>query len=127
MLTYLLGDVLRLYAGDVTPGEIGGVKLTQGLALAIANLLVIPIHARAVAGGRQSAQPLGEHRGGDRALRLQRDRAAGLPRFVRQVPHCHRAGLEGPDGVVRLDLELVTERGADCSKIGRPRAGLPIR
>jgi hypothetical protein len=25
MLTYLLGDVLRLFAGDITPGEIEGV------------------------------------------------------------------------------------------------------
>ncbi len=43
MLTYLLGDVLQIYAGDVTPGEIGGVKLTQGMEMAIAVLLVIPI------------------------------------------------------------------------------------
>ncbi len=43
MLTYLLGDVLRIYAGDVTPGEIQGVKLTAGMTLAIAVLLVIPI------------------------------------------------------------------------------------
>jgi hypothetical protein len=43
MLTYLLGDVLRIYVGDVTPGEIGAVKLTQAMALVIAVLLVIPI------------------------------------------------------------------------------------
>ena len=43
MLTYLLGDVLRIYAGDFTPGEIGGVKLTQAMVLAIAVLLLIPI------------------------------------------------------------------------------------
>ena len=24
MLTYLLGDVLRIYAGDFTPGQVGG-------------------------------------------------------------------------------------------------------
>ena len=28
MLTNLWGDVLRMYAGDVTPGEIEGKKMT---------------------------------------------------------------------------------------------------
>ena len=43
MLTYLLGDVLRIFTGDVTPGEIEGVKFTQGMSLGIAALMVIPI------------------------------------------------------------------------------------
>lgn len=43
MLTYLLGDVLRIFTGDVTLGEIQGVKFTQGMALGIAALMVIPI------------------------------------------------------------------------------------
>ena len=43
MLTYLLGDVLRIYSGDFKAGEIGGVKLTQGMWLGIAALMVIPI------------------------------------------------------------------------------------
>lgn len=29
MLTYLLGDVLRIFSGDFKVGEIGGNKLTQ--------------------------------------------------------------------------------------------------
>jgi hypothetical protein len=29
MLTYLLGDVLRIYAGEFKPGEMGGRKITQ--------------------------------------------------------------------------------------------------
>jgi NADPH:quinone reductase-like Zn-dependent oxidoreductase len=29
MLTYLLGDVLRIFAGDFVPGNIGGVKVSQ--------------------------------------------------------------------------------------------------
>jgi len=29
MLTYLLGDVLRIFAGDFRPGEIGGVQMNQ--------------------------------------------------------------------------------------------------
>jgi hypothetical protein len=43
MLTYLLGDVLRIYAGDFKPGEIAGKKITQNLLLGIAILMTIPI------------------------------------------------------------------------------------
>lgn len=42
-LIYLLGDVLRIYAGDFTPGEISGVKITQGMMLGISAMMVIPI------------------------------------------------------------------------------------
>jgi ABC-type transport system involved in cytochrome c biogenesis permease component len=28
MLSYLLGDVLRIFSGDFTPGEIAGIELT---------------------------------------------------------------------------------------------------
>ena len=43
MLTYLLGDVLRIFTGDMVPGEIGGMKITQAMGLGIAALMVIPI------------------------------------------------------------------------------------
>ena len=43
MLTYLLGDVLRLFAGDMTPGELGGRKASQGMWLGIAVIMLIPI------------------------------------------------------------------------------------
>jgi hypothetical protein len=43
MLTYLLGDVLRLMAGDQTPGEIGGRAVGQGTWLGIAVIMLIPI------------------------------------------------------------------------------------
>ena len=43
MLTYLLGDVLRLFAGDVTPGEIEGREASQGMWLGIAVIMLIPI------------------------------------------------------------------------------------
>jgi hypothetical protein len=43
MLVYLLGDVLRIFSGDFTAGEIGGMKLTQGMWLGIAVLMLIPI------------------------------------------------------------------------------------
>ncbi len=43
MLTYLLGDVIRIFSGDVTLGEIQGTKFTQGMGLGIAALMVTPI------------------------------------------------------------------------------------
>src|SRR6266699_6542171 len=43
MLTYLLGDVLRIYAGDFKPGKIAGRPITQNLLLGIALLMTVPI------------------------------------------------------------------------------------
>ena len=43
MLTYLLGDVLRIFSGDFKAGEIGGVHVTPIMWLGIAILMVIPI------------------------------------------------------------------------------------
>jgi hypothetical protein len=43
MLTYLLGDVLRIFSGDFVAGEVGGMQVSQGLYLALAILLVIPV------------------------------------------------------------------------------------
>ncbi len=45
MLTYLLGDVLRFWSGDVTPGEFGGLKpeVVPAALLGIAVLMLIPI------------------------------------------------------------------------------------
>jgi len=43
MLTYLWGDVLRIYAGDVTPGQVGGIQLTQNMLLGMAILMLLPI------------------------------------------------------------------------------------
>ena len=43
MLTYLLGDVLRIFAGDFKPGEILGTQPTQGMWLLIAVIMLIPI------------------------------------------------------------------------------------
>jgi uncharacterized protein DUF6326 len=42
-LTYLLGDVLRIYSGDFKAGEIGGVKMTQNRWLGVAILMMIPV------------------------------------------------------------------------------------
>ncbi len=43
MLTYLLGDVLRIFSGDFKAGEIGGMKISQGMWLGIAVLMLLPI------------------------------------------------------------------------------------
>jgi hypothetical protein len=43
MLTYLLGDVLRLYSGDFKPGGPNKVELTKPMFLGIAVLMLIPI------------------------------------------------------------------------------------
>ena len=43
MLTYLLGDVLRIFSGDMVPGEMQGMVVTQKMWLGIAVLMVTPI------------------------------------------------------------------------------------
>jgi hypothetical protein len=43
MLTYLLGDVLRIFSGDFVTGEVGGMQVTQELYLGLAAIMVIPI------------------------------------------------------------------------------------
>ncbi len=43
MLTYLLGDVLRIFSGDFKAGEIAGMRVTQAMWLGIAIVMVIPV------------------------------------------------------------------------------------
>ncbi len=43
MLTYLLGDVLRVFAGDFTAGEMDGQKASQLMWLGAAVVMLIPI------------------------------------------------------------------------------------
>ena len=43
MLTYLLGDVLRIFAGDFTAGEMDGQKATQVMWIGAALVMLIPI------------------------------------------------------------------------------------
>ena len=42
MLVYLLGDVMRIFAGDFTAGEVRGVKMTQSMLLLMAVIMLIP-------------------------------------------------------------------------------------
>ena len=43
MLTYLLGDVLRIFAGDFKPGRIGGEEATQWMWMLAALIMLVPI------------------------------------------------------------------------------------
>ena len=43
MLTYLLGDVLRIFSGDFTAGEMQGQRATQAMWMGAALLMLIPI------------------------------------------------------------------------------------
>ncbi len=43
MLTYLLGDVMRIFAGDFVAGEMGGEEATQSMWMMAAILMLIPI------------------------------------------------------------------------------------
>lgn len=43
MLTYLLGDVLRVFAGDFTPGQIDGKRVSSSMWMVAAVVMLIPI------------------------------------------------------------------------------------
>ena len=43
MLTYLLGDVLRIFAGDFEPGKLEGAQGTPAMYMLMAVIMIIPI------------------------------------------------------------------------------------
>ncbi len=43
MLTYLLGDVLRIFSGDFKAGEVSGMQATPAMYVGLAVLMLIPI------------------------------------------------------------------------------------
>lgn len=43
MLTYLLGDVLRIFAGDFTPGEMQGAPVSENMFLLAGIMMLVPI------------------------------------------------------------------------------------
>lgn len=43
MLLYLLGDVIRIFAGDMTPGKLGDKPAGQGTWLLIAGIMAVPV------------------------------------------------------------------------------------
>lgn len=43
MLTYLLGDVLRLASGDWSDGKMGGMTMSKNMFLGVSIMMFIPI------------------------------------------------------------------------------------
>jgi len=43
MLVYFLGDVMRIFAGDFTPGEVEGKPMTPKIVFGMSIIMVIPI------------------------------------------------------------------------------------
>ena len=43
MLTYLLGDVLRIFSGEFVAGQMAGAQATQAMYLGVAALMLLPI------------------------------------------------------------------------------------
>ena len=43
MFIYHLGDIFRVYAGDITPGKIDGKPLTQTMLMIMTLFMLIPI------------------------------------------------------------------------------------
>ena len=61
MLTYLLGDVLRIFTGDATKMFAEEGEFTQGMWLGIAVMMVIPIIMVVVARARVVARRVRVH------------------------------------------------------------------
>jgi hypothetical protein len=43
MLTYLLGDVMRIFSGDFKEGEVSGMQGSQAMWLGLSALMLVPI------------------------------------------------------------------------------------
>ena len=43
MLTYLLGDVMRIFAGDFEPGKVAGMEGSQWMWMLMAAIMLLPI------------------------------------------------------------------------------------
>jgi hypothetical protein len=110
MLTYLLGDVLRIFAGDITPGEIGGRQATQWMWFLIAVLMLIPI-AMVVLSPDRAAPPdsLGEHRRSRRPGCVQPSWLA-LSFCFRQLSDLRWVCVQRADHLVRVVMGLTAPR-----------------
>jgi hypothetical protein len=92
MLTYLLGDVLRIFAGDFRAGEIGGMRASPAIWLAAAAIMLVPIVMLVVSvtivRQRHPHPPAGKDPSGGHGL-TRRVRAAGRSASrLRQRRHC---------------------------------------
>jgi len=79
MLTYLLGDVLRIFSGDFKPGEIGGMQVSQGMFGARGIDVAPNPHGLPVPDIEPSREPLGKYHRSHIALAVQ-------PRWTAYIP-----------------------------------------
>ena len=108
MLTYLLGDVLRIFSGDADEfmaGGFNGVPVTQGMWLGMAGLMLIPIVMVVLS----LTVPYPAIRwitlvAAAGLVPPERRRIAHLSGPLRQVLDRCRAGLQPGDHLVRMDL-----------------------
>jgi len=106
MLTYLLGDVLRIFAGDAVPGEMAGVKATQGMFMGAAVIMLVPIAMVVLSMDTAvSRDPLGQHHRRRSRRRVQSSRLA-LRRCVRQLSDRCGFRIQRIDHLVCLDVDL---------------------
>jgi hypothetical protein len=106
MLTYLLGDVLRIFAGDAVPGEMAGVKATQGMFLGAAVIMSVPIAMVVLSLDIAiSRNPLGQHHR-RRSCRCVQSSRLALRGYVRQLSDRCGVRVQRIDHLVCLDLDL---------------------
>ena len=104
MLTYLLGDVLRIFAGHFVAGEIQGKRGQSGDVAADRGDHADPDrHDRPVPDAPVSRDPLGDPRRGG-ALGALQSRRPALRRRLRQLPDRCEHRLLRADRLVRVDV-----------------------
>ncbi len=104
MLTYLLGDVLRLFAGDFVAGEMDGQPVTQPMWLLAAGVMLIPIVmiVLSVTVNYPAIRWISiVGRGFPGALQPRR---TALRRVVRQFLDRCELGVQRTDRLVRMDV-----------------------
>ena len=128
MLTYLLGDVLRIFAGDFTAGEIDGQEASQWMWMLAAIVMLIPIvMICALAHAGVPGDPVGQHRCGGVPRPVQYRRPPVSFR-VRQLPHRRGVRVQRFHHLVRLDVDVMLTlnrhdwRFADEASVDRPAA-----
>src|SRR6266581_6599905 len=111
MLTYLLGDVLRIYAGDFKPGKIAGRPVTQNLLLGIRDTDDgSDCHGLSLLDLELSVESLGKHHRSHSLLGLQPHRTANVFLSLRQIPHDCRSRIQRPDYLVRVAVAKLARK-----------------
>jgi predicted ferric reductase len=105
MLTYLFGDVLRIFSGDFVAGEVEGMQITQAMYLGMAALMVIPI----VMVFLSLTLKYKANRWTNIILAIfffcfQSHRVAYIPFSLRQIPDYCRTGVQCADCLAHLEV-----------------------